>query len=123
MKLTVMSVIFSALLMSTAAHADMRRGKFVGEAVLATAVAQPSEFTTKGVKWNCEGTRCTAVAADWPGLDSFVKQCRIVAAELGTLTQFRAGGRIASKDEVSNCNAAARLAKKQPKLEQEVAKK
>jgi hypothetical protein len=107
MKLKVMSMVISLLLSATAAHADMHHGKFHGEAQLATAVAQPSEATIKGITWHCESSRCTASAEDWPGLDSFVKQCRVVAADLGPLTSFRSGGRVASKSELNTCNQSA----------------
>jgi hypothetical protein len=113
MKLKVISIVFVSFLAATVTHADMRRGKFKGEAELATAVAQPTETVVKGIAWHCEGTRCSASADDWPGLDNFTKQCRTVAKELGQLTKFRSGGRIATKAELSNCNAAANLARKQ----------
>src|SRR5688572_22532467 len=99
MKLKVISIVLVSLLAATAAHADMRRGKFVGEAELAAAVAQPKDTVVKGITWHCEGTRCSATANDWPGLDNFTKQCRTVAKELGPLTKFRSGGRIATKSE------------------------
>jgi hypothetical protein len=112
MKLKVASIIVISLLAATSAHADMRRGKFKGEAELAAAIAQPKDTVIKGITWHCEGSSCSAAANDWPGLDNFTKQCRIVAKELGQLTKFRSGGRIATKAELSNCNASASLARK-----------
>ena len=112
MKLKAASVIFVALVAATAAQADMRRGKFKGEAELAAAVAQPQDTVVKGITWHCEGQICTALADDWPGLDTFTKQCRTVAKELRPLKKFRAGGRMATKGELSNCNASASLARK-----------
>ena len=112
MKLKVMSMIFSALMILGVAHADSHRNDFNGEAVLATAVSQPSETSIKGIMWRCEATNCSATAPDWPGLDSFAKQCKTVARELGTLTKFRSRGRVATKQELGSCNQVVQDAKK-----------
>lgn len=112
MKLKVVFIVLSSLLTATAVHADVRRG-FKGEAQLAAAVAKPKDAVIKGITWHCEGSRCSAASDDRRGLDNFMKQCRIVAKELGQLTKFRSGGRIATKGELSNCNATASLARKE----------
>jgi hypothetical protein len=106
MKLKVMSIFVGAFCMA-GAHADMRAGQFMGEVELATPVAESKETVIKGITWKCTANTCSAHAENWPGLDSFMKQCRIVAADLGPLTKFRARGRAASSSELKTCNRNA----------------
>jgi hypothetical protein len=108
-----MSALLGILLVTSAAHADMRRGNYRGSATLATPVAQKTDVTIKGIVWKCEGSLCLAEASDWPGMDKFTKQCRIIAGELGDLTAFHSAGRNATKNELSRCNASARLSRAQ----------
>ncbi|HTE40098.1 MAG TPA: hypothetical protein VK629_04665 [Steroidobacteraceae bacterium] len=113
MKLAMMSAVLGVLLVTTAAHADLRKAKFRGTVTLATPVAQKKDVTIKGIVWQCEGSQCVAEADQWPGLDKFARQCKIVAGELGDLTAFHSSGRNATKSELSRCNSAARVGQTQ----------
>jgi hypothetical protein len=77
---------------------------FYGEAVLATPVAAPKETNLDGVVWRCEQEKCIGTADVWSTLDSHVKECRKVAAMLGTLTSYRSRGRTISTSQIANCN-------------------
>jgi hypothetical protein len=106
MKYLIASAVMSLSLFAPLSHAAGAK-KFSGEIVLATAVSQPSQKTIKGVTWNCEGTRCTAAPQYWSGLDSFIKQCRVVATEMGPLVSFRSGSRVTDSGDIATCNRLA----------------
>ena len=60
-----------------------------------------------GVKWQCEGDKCVGKAERRASLDSYMKECRKVAAGLGKLTRFYSRGREMSQRDLDNCNRAA----------------
>ena len=106
MKYRALALIAALPFVWSAAGADVK--KFYGEVKLATPVAQASETTIKGINWKCEGDRCTASSSQWKGLDSFIKQCRIVSESLGPLVAFHASGRNADAGEIVTCNKLAK---------------
>jgi len=77
---------------------------FYGEAVLATPVSAPKETTLDGVTWRCEQDKCIGTADLWSTLDSHMRECRKVAAALGTLMSYQSRGRSMSSRNVSSCN-------------------
>jgi hypothetical protein len=81
---------------------------FRGEAKLAAAVAAAKDVTVDGVNWHCEGDTCVGEAKNRSTLDSQMKECRKVAAELGTLASYRSRGRDMSSGSVEQCNKAAK---------------
>jgi hypothetical protein len=106
MRPAIFSIVLGASMIVAIASAQAAGNKFSGEAILATPVSQPGEKVIKGITWHCEATRCTAVAKQWPGLDSFIKQCRTVASAIGELVAYRNGSRIADRGELATCNRA-----------------
>jgi hypothetical protein len=91
------------LLFSTTAPAGGQRA-FYGEALLATPIAAPKETTLNGVTWRCEQDKCIGTADSWSSLDSHMKECRKVAAALGTLTSYKSRGREMSTRNITTCN-------------------
>ena len=81
---------------------------FTGEAVLAAGLATPSETEIDGVKWSCEGEKCSGKADYRSNLDSQMKECRKVAATFGALASYTSRGRAMSKGDVAACNKAAK---------------
>lgn len=81
---------------------------FRGEAKLAAAVAAAKDVTIDGVAWHCEGDTCVGEAKNRATLDSQMKECRKVAAELGALSGYRSRGRDMSSSSVEQCNKAAK---------------
>ena len=88
----------------TAAAAE---GSYHAQATLATAVQSPTEKQVDDVTWRCEGDRCTGTADRHSSLDSYMKECRKVAAGLGKLTRFYSRGREMSASDLKNCNRDA----------------
>ena len=60
-----------------------------------------------GVTWHCEGDKCVGKAERRNSLDSYMKECRKVAASLGKLTRFYSRGREMNRSDLENCNRAA----------------
>jgi len=80
---------------------------YQAEATLATAVASATDKEVDGVTWHCEGDKCVGKAERRNSLDSYMKECRKVAAGLGKLTRFYSRGREMSAPDLENCNRAA----------------
>ena len=94
-----MGLAVSAL--APAASAASSAGPYYAEASLAT------DREVDGVKWTCEGDKCVGKAERRSSLDSYMKECRKVAANLGKLTRFFSRGREMSARDLDNCNRAA----------------
>ncbi|HET9445114.1 MAG TPA: hypothetical protein VFO35_02590 [Steroidobacteraceae bacterium] len=88
------------------ASAASSAGPYYAEASLATA-APAADKEVDGVKWTCEGDKCVGKAERRSSLDSYMKECRKVAANLGKLTRFFSRGREMSARDLENCNRAA----------------
>jgi hypothetical protein len=82
-------------------------GPYQAEATLATAVPSATDKDVDGVSWRCEGDKCVGKAERRNSLDSYMKECRKVAAALGKLTRFYSRGREMSQRDLDNCNRAA----------------
>ncbi len=82
-------------------------GPYQAEATLATAVQSATDKDVDGVTWRCEGDKCIGKAERRNSLDSYMKECRKVAAALGKLTRFYSRGREMSPRDLDNCNRAA----------------
>lgn len=82
-------------------------GPFQAEATLATAVPSATDKDVDGVSWHCEGDKCVGKAERRNSLDSYMKECRKVAAALGKLTRYSSRGREMSASDLANCNRAA----------------
>jgi len=95
----------SAMAPTTGAAASA--GPYRAEATLATAVQSATDKDVDGVTWRCEGDRCLGQAERRNSLDSYMKECRKVAAALGKLTRFYSRGREMSPRDLDNCNRAA----------------
>ena len=79
-------------------------GAYRAEATLATPVQSATEKDVDGVTWRCEGDRCVGKAEQRNSLDSYMKECRKVAAGLGKLTRFYSRGREMHGSDLKNCN-------------------
>ena len=88
------------------ASAASAAGPYYAEATLAAA-ASTTDKDVDGVKWTCEGDKCVGKAERRASLDSYMKECRKVAAGLGKLTRFFSRGREMSARDLDNCNRAA----------------
>ena len=82
-------------------------GPYHAEASLATAVQSATDKDIDGVAWRCEGDKCVGKAERRNSLDSYMKECREVAAALGKLTRFYSRGREMNQRDLDNCNRAA----------------
>jgi hypothetical protein len=82
-------------------------GPYQAEATLASAVQSATDKDVDGVTWHCEGDKCVGKAARRNSLDSYMKECRKVAAALGKLTRYSSRGREMSAPDLANCNRAA----------------
>jgi hypothetical protein len=92
----------SAIVPAAAATAAYR-----AEATLATPVPAATEKDVDGVTWRCEGNKCFGKADKRASLDSYMKECRKVAAGLGKLTRFYSRGREMHGSDLKSCNSAA----------------
>ena len=90
-----------------AAGAASAAGPYQAEATLAAAVPSASDKDVDGVTWRCEGDKCVGKAERHNSLDSYMKECRKVAAALGKLTRFYSRGRAMSERDLDKCNRAA----------------
>ncbi len=90
-----------------AASAASAAGPYHAEATLAAAVPSATDKDVDGVQWRCEGDKCVGKAERRSSLDSYMKECRKVAAGLGKLTRFYSRGREMSSRDLDNCNRAA----------------
>jgi hypothetical protein len=81
-------------------------GPYQAEATLATAVQSATDKDVDGVTWHCEADKCVGKAERRNSLDSYMKECRKVAAGLGKLTRFYSRGREMSPRDLENCNRA-----------------
>ena len=107
LKLSVVCVIgLGAGGMAPAASAAVS-GPYHAEATLAAAVQSAGDKDVDGVNWHCEGDKCVGKAERRASLDSYMKECRKVAAALGKLTRFYSRGREMSARDLDNCNRAA----------------
>ncbi len=71
----------------------------------ATPVAAPAKarIVTRGTPWFTRGASVVAPKAP----ESAAKVCAMVAAKVGTLSAFSAGGQAFADADLSTCNAAA----------------
>ena len=107
LKLSALCVIgLGAAGMAPAASAASP-GPYRAEATLAAAVQSVGDKDVDGVNWRCEGDKCVGTADRRASLDSYMKECRKVAAVLGKLTRFYSRGREMSPRDLDNCNRAA----------------
>jgi hypothetical protein len=99
----VMGLGTSAIVPAAAAA----NGPYRAEATLATPVQSATEKEVDGVTWRCEGDKCIGKAEKRASLDSYMKECRKVAAGLGKLTRFYSRGREMHGSDLKNCNNVA----------------
>ena len=104
-KLSIVCVmgLGTSALVPTASAADAYRA----EATLATPVQAATEKDVDGVTWRCEADKCFGKAERRASLDSYMKECRKVAAGLGKLTRFYSRGREMHGSDLKSCNSAA----------------
>jgi hypothetical protein len=105
-KLSLISALAAAGALAASAAAAAPAG-YYGEATLAAAASAPKEAVVNGVAWKCEADKCVGQAARYTSLDSPIRECRKVAAELGPVTSYAAQGRVLSAGAVKVCNANA----------------
>jgi hypothetical protein len=92
-----------ALLFVAQAHAAVYRS----EATLAAPAAQPAAAALADAGWRCDGVACVAERTQ-PSLDNPMKQCRKVAAALGSVTAFESEGLKLDAGDLKSCNRAAK---------------
>lgn len=80
---------------------------FQGTAKLATPVSAPTSAIVEGVEWRCEGDTCRGSGERRAKLDSFMKECRKVAAAVGPLTAYTSRGHSLTDRNVATCNRLA----------------
>jgi hypothetical protein len=88
-----------------AAHASA--AVYRSEAKLAAPAAQPATAALADAGWRCEGAACVAERTQ-PSLDNPMKQCRKVAAALGSVTAFESEGLKFDAGDLKSCNRAAK---------------
>lgn len=108
MQTKLSSLVFAACVVLAAhpASAQVR-----SEATLASPAATPATVVVDDVTWRCEGAACVGVAERRSGLDSLMKECRKVAAEIGPITAYSSRGRTLSERNVAVCNRLAAKAR------------
>jgi hypothetical protein len=89
------------------ATASAAAGPYQAEVTLATAVQSATDKDVDGVAWRCEADKCVGKAERRNSLDSYMKECRKVAAALGKLTRFYSRGREMDASDLETCNRAA----------------
>jgi hypothetical protein len=89
------------------ATASAAAGPYQAEVTLATAVQSATDKDVDGVAWRCEADKCVGKADRRNSLDSYMKECRKVAAALGKLTRFNSRGREMDASDLETCNRAA----------------
>ena len=108
LKLSIVCMMgLGASAMTPGAAAASSAGQYYAEASLATPAPAATDKEVDGVKWTCEGDKCVGRAERRSSLDSYMKECRKVAANLGKLTRFYSRGREMSARDLDNCNRAA----------------
>lgn len=80
---------------------------YQAEVTLASAVSSATDKDVDGVAWRCEADKCVGKAERRNSLDSYMKECRKVAAALGKLTRFYSRGREMDPRDLETCNRAA----------------
>lgn len=107
MRMLVMASAVAACTLAVSTLVTAASPAYHAQAVLVTPVATPGETEIAGVKWRCEGDRCEGKGDRRGSLDSYMKECRKVAAALGELSAYTSRGREMSKRDVQSCNKAA----------------
>lgn len=107
LKLSIVCVMGLGASAAVPAAAAASAGPYYAEASLATAAPAATNKDVDGVQWTCEGDKCIGKAERRSSLDSYMKECRKVAAGLGKLTRFFSRGREMSARDLDNCNRAA----------------
>jgi hypothetical protein len=80
---------------------------FRSEAKLATPAAQPLAATISGAAWRCEGDACVGERSQ-PTLDTPMRECRKVAAQMGALAAYTSDGQKFDAGDLKACNVAAK---------------
>lgn len=112
----MLASVVAAMAMCVSAGSLAAAPPFVGEATLATPVAEPREVTIDGVLWRCEGVKCSGRAERRSTLDSHIKECRKVAEVLGELTAYTSRGREMTKGSIEACNRLAKAASEEEEM-------
>jgi hypothetical protein len=109
-KFRISGMIFAAALLAAgsagAAGADAP-GRFVGAVRLADPAAAPAQARIVGVTWRCAADGCIGAADRYTTIDSVSRECREVAAVLGSVTAYASRGVRLSRSELAACNRAA----------------
>jgi hypothetical protein len=82
-------------------------GPFRGAVKLAAPVTAPAEARIVGVTWRCAADGCVGAASRYTTIDSVQRECRQVAAVLGSVTAYASRGVRLSRSELAACNRAA----------------
>ena len=101
------AVAAAAALLGSAAYAAPPA--FRGEATLATPAQGEKTVKISGVDWRCAGPDCVGEGARRSSIESIMKECRKVAAELGPLAAYQSRGRAMTKGNLAACNQAAKV--------------
>src|SRR5581483_9120794 len=80
---------------------------FRSEAKLASPAVQPVSATISGATWHCDAAACVGERS-LPTLDSPMRECRKVAAQLGVLASFKSDGQTFDAGDLKACNTAAK---------------
>jgi hypothetical protein len=103
----VKSIVCLAWICGAASFAAAAEPPVQAEASLVRALPASTNTEIDGVNWLCEREKCVGKAKR-PPPDTNMRACRKVAAALGQLASFSSRGRELSKEDLDNCNRAAR---------------
>jgi hypothetical protein len=115
-KFRISGAFFTAALLAAGASWAEAPGQFRGAVKLADPSAAPAEARIVGVDWRCAADGCVGEASRYTTIDSVARECRQVAAVLGSVTAYASRGVRLSPSEIAACNHAA--APRAPRLAQ-----
>ena len=62
-----------------------------------------------GVEWRCVGVDCVGKGVRRSSVESIMRECRKVAAELGPLAAYQSRGRAMTRGNLEVCNRTAKV--------------
>jgi hypothetical protein len=106
-KFRISGAFFTAALLAAGASWAEAPGQFRGAVKLADPSAAPAEARIVGVDWRCAADGCVGEASRYTTIDSVARECRQVAAVLGSVTAYASRGVRLSRSDLAACNRAA----------------
>lgn len=106
-KFRISTILFAAAALYGGPSLADAPGRFQGAVKLSDPLAAPPQAQIVGVTWRCAADGCVGEADRYTTLDSVQRECRRVAAVLGSVTAYASRGVRLSRSELSACNRAA----------------